>query len=323
MAFTTTITSYNSPASSLGPLPLPTRQAEIDEKVQYLMTKIQSTYAELDQVSLELRELSDIKSEDCSAKTKSLLEKKEALEKLVDANLNCKDYYEYRQREIHEKACIKALDRVSLFHQHYYARLWNLQRKETGDFNDTQSLIARAFNLFHGALMCSAIQDLYLEAMSKPCPNKAHWSGKHWPFVFSLNRPLQEYPGACDFNDRMITIDPNQPDDKVVGIFVFELTNAISNDQFHKLDLAAAQGQIDRESYAKEYERIEHTGVLRQRDIMRSAVREMGWNLGINIYRKFTEDFETYWLKIKNSNHAENYRKNWDAITIKANSRLK
>ncbi|MEM7175451.1 MAG: hypothetical protein AAF443_05970, partial [Chlamydiota bacterium] len=85
----------------------------------------------------------------------------------------------------------------------------------------------------------------------------------------------------------------------------------------------------DRESYAKEVERIEYNGTLLHHKVIRAAIKEMKWtaikelNLSkaLDIYfrgetldrfRNTEKDFEVYWNKIKNSPHADYHRKAWD-----------
>ena len=175
---------------------------------------------------------------------------------------------------------------------------------------------ARAQKLFEKAMSCRKIKDLYIEAMLTSNP----LTGEIGPWVLYLMNEkaclpeIKEFGAGCNMESRIIEVDERHTDDEVLATFVFELTNAVSSQSFHELIVAAQQGNIDRETYAKETERIEHEGTLRHRRIMSSAIKTMGWDRSMDIFRRLKTSFDEHWPYIKNSPHTEFYREQWDLI---------
>lgn len=130
----------------------------------------------------------------------------------------------------------------------------------------------------------------------------------------NISAIVKKFGAACCNSVRAIGINETFSADKIISLFVFELTNAISAKKFEEVHQAALKGKIDREEYAMKMEFIEFMGTQRHHQIMAYAIDKMGWDQSMDIYRDRDRDysFEDYFKDIKDSPHTEFYRNYWD-----------
>lgn len=178
----------------------------------------------------------------------------------------------------------------------------------------------RAEKLFQRAMSSKHIKDLYLEAMLTPhSQTKAIGS---WLLLFKSDK--EEYVGTgglCYNKIRTIFLNIALSDDEALSAFVFELTNAISTDR-HQLIEQASKGQISREDYAKQVEALEHEGALKHHLVISAAIEEMGWSESLDEYKHLPANFEADWENIKDSEHTEFYRRQWDLLQEDSSSEV-
>ena len=180
------------------------------------------------------------------------------------------------------------------------------------------SLTTKAEKIFEKAMSCRLIKELYIEAMLTP-DSETDQIGP-WTLLLLDNdhipENIQRFGGSCAPHCRSIIIDAQKSDEEILSTFVFELTNATSSKEFHKLDQATIKGEISREDYAKSIERIEHQGLLRQCAIMDFANKKHGWGDLTNSLDYVPRDFDIWWDIIKDGAHTESYRDAWDRYSI-------
>jgi hypothetical protein len=272
-------------------------------------------------------------------KISGLLFKKEALEKLRDVNHNWLEHYEqtlrkcetvYEQQygqdlmppEFYQSLLPEGTDIKEAFFctdcQHGVQLLKTLP---VGMGTNLEFLNAeeRAQRVFERAMSCRVIKDLYIEAMLTKDPITGA-TGAPWTLLFPpeefISPGVKEFGASCNSRDRIIYLNPSLSDDEALSSFVFELTNAVSANRFHKLIQDAEDGKIGSELFAKETERVEHEGALRHHSIMKVAIPEKKWSLELDTFRDLPHTFEVVWPYIASSSHTEFYRKAWEEINF-------
>jgi Leucine-rich repeat (LRR) protein len=135
---------------------------------------------------------------------------------------------------------------------------------------------------------------------------------RHAMWEAVIEKPSNAFRAVCNYVKGLIVLDPDVSDLEMTSMLLFELTNAASMDKMAQIKLSAFSGKIDRETYAKEIERIEHQGALLHKKIVAEGIATLQWDPKMDIYQLVDEDFEVYWQKIKDTAHPEEYRKYWD-----------
>lgn len=84
------------------------------------------------------------------------------------------------------------------------------------------------------------------------------------------------FQGYWDGATRSIVLDGNMGSSpgEMISTLIFELHNAESNHRFEQLNEQAAHGQIDKETFVKETERIEHNNVLRCSILVNRGIKQ-------------------------------------------------
>jgi hypothetical protein len=173
---------------------------------------------------------------------------------------------------------------------------------------------SREGKLLARALSCPAIRHLYEKV------KKIETRGRIGDWIIEFVPRSEADTGAyCRAGIRTIGIAEDTDDDYALSSLVFELLNAFHTAEYDKLENYAEVGLIDRETYAKETERVEHDVLLAHRCVMREAIEKMGWSEDLEHY-KYTElDFEKWWQENKNiSKHIDFYRQQFDRLSKKA-----
>ncbi len=175
-----------------------------------------------------------------------------------------------------------------------------------------RNLSSRSERIIEKALMSKSIQALYERANGTSIGNSKSgtWKVQFVESIFCV------FKAGCCYWDRKIILRKSLSDEEALSFFVFELINGIYANEHSILFKKAKWGEIDRENYAKETERIEYIGTLVHHSVMSKAIKEMNWNETLDIYRHQSNDFEIYWSQIKDSSHTDYYRKSWDRIWI-------
>jgi hypothetical protein len=152
------------------------------------------------------------------------------------------------------------------------------------------------------ALSCPDVRALYDEACREG----------EWIILFEA--PISGPRAQTLFDLRTILIDPNLSENEALSSLIFELTNATKAKVSLKLNELARHNRISREEYVRQIERAEHAGALTHHAIVSKAVKELGWHPDVDRYAGVNPDFEAYWPRIANSEHAERYRLQWDSL---------
>lgn len=173
----------------------------------------------------------------------------------------------------------------------------------------------RAEKIFQRAISSKHVKDLYIDAMLSPNADKP----SSWRLLFKSENDVKVKTGAtCITGRRTIYLNSGLSDDEALSAFVFELTNATPIDRFESLTELAKKGEISRDEYAKKVEEVEFSGQGRHHYTMAMAIEEMGWSKSLDEYSEWQDNFEAVWPNIKDSNHTERYRKQWDFIQANA-----
>jgi len=165
--------------------------------------------------------------------------------------------------------------------------------------------LMRQISLHKGA------RDLCTRASKVPHPTTGEI--KAWKIDFNLPSDLPSN-ACCDYMNRTIHLDPKLSEKMALAMVVFELTNAVSCRKFYDLSHRAFKGLIGCEAYAKGHESIEYEGMKIHRKIMSSTLAKMRWGDEVNCYGEVADCFETYWLNVRPTSHAEYYRKHWSQM---------
>ncbi len=192
-------------------------------------------------------------------------------------------------------------------------------------------LKVRSARLVERALMSKDIRALYDRASATPSVGN-----KLGPWVVAFKRD-REFKAACCPGKRKIIINVNCSDDEALDSLVFELTNAIFSEKYLTWDEKVRSGQMPCEKYVKKTERQEFENTILHSVVMRNAITEMGWSNALDYYGKYHEElrkiveqsnggvrlelkdlhremFEQYWIRQKNTTHADFYRKQWELL---------
>ena len=172
----------------------------------------------------------------------------------------------------------------------------------------------RAQRILELALTSTAIRKLYDQANSIVYKNRTG----PWKIKFVKNVNIATCVAACICEERIIKLNSSIPDPSAITYFVFELTNAVSTPRFYELADKALNGVIGCEEFSREFERVEHSGVLLHRQVINEAINEMNWNEQLDIYKDIIPlDFDEFWKIQKDTPHAEHYRKEWRGMRFK------
>lgn len=187
----------------------------------------------------------------------------------------------------------------------------------------------RAEMIKRRALESTHIKNLYDMAVKTPIKNlkgEVVEQGE-WNIVF-MERTGNGFAAACVYWDRTVQLTNNLTDEQAIAYFAFELTNGILSKRHADLKEEASNGMqgmlgvklIGREEFAKESERIEYKGTALFAQHMARAIEEMrekGWNNTMMLYPERDigyQAFEDYYEDIKDGNHTEWWRKQWDRL---------
>lgn len=186
--------------------------------------------------------------------------------------------------------------------------------------NQRPDMKKRAELLVEKAWACPAIKNLYDRANaihSEHCGDAVPHDWSDWKITFcDADVPPVQFRGLCDVISREILLSTNLNDDEALSILTFELTNAVSSEQFRDLNKQATSGMIDCELFVKKMLETEYKGAKLYHQIMQEAIKEMGWNKEVDeCISEHLEDFETaYHKRIKFESHAAYYRAGWSRL---------
>jgi hypothetical protein len=161
-------------------------------------------------------------------------------------------------------------------------------------------------------LSCKAIRELYEKANSI--------SRNYPPFEPKLSIEFVhklECEALFNPNDQSIQLRDDLSENEAMSSLAFEWTNAINQAKFRELNLKARTNAIGSEDYAKEVERIEFEGGLLHSKVMRSAIKEMGWDKSLDMFSILNQtDFEHDWhSRLRFTPHAQYGRESYSSLT--------
>lgn len=117
------------------------------------------------------------------------------------------------------------------------------------------------------------------------------------PLGIQVNTHLTTKFGAFWTGDaRMILVNPPRPGNdrgETIGSILFELHNAIADRELTKLDERAARGQINKQRYIEEVERLEYRNAIKASRIARSGITQglFPETAHLPVYPTFEEHF--------------------------------
>jgi len=114
---------------------------------------------------------------------------------------------------------------------------------------------------------------------------------------------------------RSIILHPQRKrhEGEVIRLILFELHNAKNQDKFHKVDMLANRGRIDRESYIRAIEYIEYENVMETVALINEGIRQGYYPQ--NAYWKVHADFEKHYALQKQAGHSQFIGQTYDKIT--------
>jgi Leucine-rich repeat (LRR) protein len=124
----------------------------------------------------------------------------------------------------------------------------------------------------------------------------------------------EPFEARCSLELRSILLKGGYSNDRILNHLIFELINASCKEEILALNQKVLRGEMDRESYAKETERVEHRNTLLHHEICLEAIAKLGWDPSVDVYKVMFKDFEAYWNLAKHTHHAEMYRLRFDAL---------
>lgn len=115
---------------------------------------------------------------------------------------------------------------------------------------------------------------------------------------------------------REITINKSEHPDRKLGHLLFEMANALQAKEQLQLQQDSSEGKVSREDYVKRWEEIEYNTAKIFSSTIQRCIKDYGWpveaEMGISQLVKL--NWEQLWNIIKNSDHANLFRSDWDAL---------
>lgn len=114
----------------------------------------------------------------------------------------------------------------------------------------------------------------------------------------------------------MIHIDIEDSFDLKVGHLLFELGNVVTYEKFIEIRQRAEKGLLSREEFTQESERVEFEVMKESYKIAKACIASGKWNEASNFGSNDaigSMSFPEFWDFLKDLDHPELYRKQWDA----------
>jgi hypothetical protein len=126
--------------------------------------------------------------------------------------------------------------------------------------------------------------------------------------------------GAWAPKERAITLNMKENPNRKIGHLLFELANAMQNNEQTKLIKESDLGLVSKEKYVKRWEEIEYKTAQLFSSIVQQCITTDKWPKAtdMDIPLVATLSWDQYWPLIKGSNHANLFRENWNLIVKEA-----
>jgi hypothetical protein len=167
-----------------------------------------------------------------------------------------------------------------------------------------QNIHKKYSNYLLDTLLSTEVQKLCLEA------------GQFGKWTIAMLNPNSGSKALTTRATRTIFLAPDLSQSDFMTHLVFELTNAAQSPGILIIERMAQNKLIGRNTFALLIEKLEYVGLVRRNAIFKSAVKELGWDPQLERITQVT-DFATHWKYIKDTPHAEAYRKHYDLLYSK------
>lgn len=138
-------------------------------------------------------------------------------------------------------------------------------------------------------------------------------------YVFLGNKATAPSGGSWRMLDRTIFINMNESDDRKLGHLLFEMANALQSKQQLDLSRDVNLGIVSKELYVKRWEAIEYKTAKAFISAIQPCIQNEKWaketDMGIpSLFDIPNYSWKKHWKRIKDSNHADFFRRDWENI---------
>ncbi len=161
---------------------------------------------------------------------------------------------------------------------------------------------------------CPILQTLWVQANRVNTPSSMAYP---WKVEVVTGQSVR---ACCLFESRTICIASDLDKAPALGELIFELLNTHNCNLMMQAVAFSKEGKMSCEEYAKSIEKAEFNTLLIHKEITADPTLKARYGESIQVFKHFTNDFETYWEAIKTQSHSQIYRDQWGEITGKTQS---
>lgn len=186
----------------------------------------------------------------------------------------------------------------------YYDGPYRTGRAPISSSKDSDTKAKRFLEVF---LKCPDAKEMYETIIREEGPIRVKFEHP------ALDDVINKSHGYWNTETREIVLDSTSPERQQFHILIYEIINSSQNKEFLSIFDAAEKGLLDATEYAKNIEKFEYETTKRHCLLTANCIEQRAWSFlpkGMSVeecHRKYSEDFDIRWEKIKHRPHTQIY----------------